>query len=88
MKLQTSHMYECHFSATYIRSPYGRDLFGNPLPLELSIETGEARELEHREERLGVELGTPVPCRGQPTVDATIHTQKRAEAGRAPGGAG
>ena len=49
------------------------------LPLELSIETGEARELEHWEEWLGVELGTPVPRRGQPTVDATKYTKSEAQ---------
>lgn len=39
--------------------------------LELSIEAGEPRELEHGEKRLAVELRTPVPCRGQPAVNAT-----------------
>lgn len=54
------------------------------LPLELSIETGEAGELEHREEWLGVELGTPVPRRRQPTVDATtcIEIAKKKDARR------
>lgn len=62
--------------------------FLNPLPLELSIETGEARELEHRKERLGVELGTPVPRRGQPTVDATEQTKQVKQDARRGGGGG
>lgn len=40
------------------------------LPLKLSIKTSKTRELKHREERLGVELGAPVPRRGEPAVDA------------------
>lgn len=62
-----------HYCPFLQQSSYFRDTLGNNSALELSIEAGEARELEHREERLGVELGTPVPRRGQPTVDATEH---------------
>lgn len=49
----------------------GRASGGLGLPLELSVEAREARQLEHREEGFAAQLGAPVPCRGQTSVDAT-----------------